>query len=63
MDLIEIIVLTISALIAIYITIISIQVYKGNKYLCDTCKFNQANDCNKPERPHAHICMSYSQID
>jgi hypothetical protein len=33
--------------------------YKGNPYLCNTCKFNNDTDCQKVERPKAVSCYSY----
>ena len=35
--------------------------WKGDKFLCDTCRFNNDEDCKKVERPQAEICYSYRQ--
>jgi len=28
-------------------------------YLCEDCRFNDAESCHKPERPYAIECTSY----
>lgn len=33
--------------------------WRGGKYLCDDCKFNNDEDCKKAIRPQAEICMAY----
>lgn len=35
--------------------------WKGDKYLCDTCRFNNDEDCKKAERPRAEVCYAYRQ--
>jgi len=31
----------------------------AQKFLCEDCKFNSAEDCLKPERPTALDCTAY----
>jgi len=33
----------------------------GDRYLCDTCRFNHDEGCHKPERPRAVRCLAYKQ--
>jgi len=48
--------------IAITFTAIGLRNQRGKgKYLCDDCRFNNDNDCQKKERPHAVICTSYRE--
>jgi hypothetical protein len=45
------------------LTIYSAVIRKGSgSYLCDDCRFNNPEDCLKPERPKAVICTSYRKI-
>jgi hypothetical protein len=30
-----------------------------SEFLCDTCKYNDARDCSRPERPNATRCPDY----
>jgi hypothetical protein len=46
-------------IIAAVLTIICAWRWRGDKYLCDNCCFNNDNDCKKLERPCETICMSY----
>ena len=31
------------------------------EFLCDTCRYNDARDCHRPERPNATVCDDYSR--
>jgi hypothetical protein len=31
-------------------------------YLCDDCKFNDPQKCQRKQRPHALICTSYRRV-
>ena len=31
----------------------------SKRYLCDTCKYDYGNVCNRPERPNALQCPDY----
>lgn len=44
---------------AVLITLKSAWNWRGGKYLCDDCRFNNFNDCKKLERPRSIICLSY----
>jgi len=32
---------------------------RRSEFLCDTCKYNDARDCSRPERPNATRCPDY----
>jgi hypothetical protein len=32
---------------------------RRSEFLCDTCKYNDARDCSRPERPNATSCPDY----
>jgi hypothetical protein len=32
---------------------------RRGQFLCDTCKYNDARDCSRPERPNATSCPDY----
>ncbi len=32
---------------------------RRGEFLCDTCKYNDARDCSRPERPNATSCPDY----
>lgn len=41
-------------------TVYSVSISQGKgKYLCEDCRFNDAEKCLKPERPEAVLCTSY----
>lgn len=46
---------------AVLLTLKSAWEWRGGKYLCEDCRFNNFNDCKKNERPKAIICFSYRQ--
>jgi hypothetical protein len=33
----------------------------GSEFLCDTCRYNYGNACNRPERPNATTCPDYKR--
>lgn len=47
------------AILALVVTIIAVNQYKGEKYLCDNCQFNSPEKCQKKERPKAVECYAY----
>ncbi len=55
----EIILPVIMALIAAALTIRLAFAWKGEKYLCSNCKYNNDQDCQKAERPRAEVCMAF----
>jgi hypothetical protein len=54
-------------IIAILATALSFYVIKKNKatgiYLCDNCRFNSPEKCQKAERPYAQSCTSYRVVE
>jgi hypothetical protein len=34
---------------------------RGDRYLCDTCKYNSPDKCFKKERPAALICYAFKE--
>ena len=44
-------------------TMLMLKYWKGDRFLCDNCRFNQPELCFKAERPTALICHSYRQVD
>ncbi|MBX9570123.1 MAG: hypothetical protein K2X77_14580 [Candidatus Obscuribacterales bacterium] len=46
-------------LFALGLTIASAWNWRGGKYLCDNCKFNNPEDCRKLDRPKAVLCKAY----
>lgn len=47
------------ATLASMLTLYAARQWPGDKYLCDTCRFNNPDACYKRERPTAIICKSY----
>jgi hypothetical protein len=37
----------------------SLKNWKGDRYLCDDCRFNDPASCLKEERPKALTCTAY----
>jgi hypothetical protein len=35
--------------------------YKNAKFLCDSCKYNDARYCSRSERPNATKCPDYKK--
>ena len=33
----------------------------SSEFLCDTCRYNDARDCHRPERPNATSCEDYAR--
>lgn len=33
--------------------------FRGEKFLCDSCKYNWREACTRPERPNATNCPDY----
>lgn len=48
-----------SVAVAWAITLVALRNWRGDKYLCDDCIFNNENDCQKPERPKVLRCTVY----
>ena len=34
---------------------------KGEKFLCDSCKYDWGNACTRKERPNASYCLDYKR--
>jgi hypothetical protein len=49
------------AIAAAAITLNAARLWRGDRYLCDDCQFNQPELCNKPARPKATICFAYKR--
>ena len=49
-------------LLALWLSFISLSKIKSKgAFLCEDCRFNREDLCNKNERPHATQCTSYRQ--
>jgi predicted nucleic acid binding AN1-type Zn finger protein len=46
-------------LVACLMTVVAFRAWRGDKYLCDDCKYNDPESCKKVERPQAVDCASY----
>lgn len=46
---------------ALVLTLASAWNWRGGKYLCDLCRFNNDKDCRKADRPRAVICTAYEK--
>lgn len=44
---------------ALGVTFIALKNWRGDRYLCDDCIFNNDQDCRKAERPKALRCTVY----
>ena len=55
----ELIVAGLVATLASFLTFLAARQWQGDRYLCGTCRFNNAESCHKVERPTAVICVSY----
>lgn len=44
---------------AVALTVVAAQGWKGDRFLCDDCRFNAPESCLKSERPTAMSCMAY----
>lgn len=60
---IEIIIPVLCAAVAAAITLLAAWRWQGDRYLCDTCRFNDPESCLKVERPQAIICKAYRSVD
>lgn len=58
-SIIQTIVLTAVCAAACFLSWQSLKNWKGNRYLCDNCRFNDPEACLKPERPTALDCTAY----
>jgi hypothetical protein len=45
--------------VASLLSFATIKSFKGDRFLCDDCQFNDPELCLKPERPKALECMAY----
>lgn len=55
----EIIVPIICLLVCAACTVYSAINWRGDKYLCDTCRFNSEELCQKEKRPKAVQCLAF----
>lgn len=44
-----------------FVTVLGYKTWRGEKYLCDDCKYNDPESCHKTERPHASDCAAYNK--
>lgn len=58
-DFVQAIVVGGCVLTALFLTVIAMKAWQGDKYLCDTCQYNDAESCKKTERPQAIECMAF----
>lgn len=58
---IDLTILVTIAVLALAMTIYAASQWRGDRYLCDTCKYNSDELCQKPERPRAVECTAFSQ--
>lgn len=58
----EIIIPVAFGLFAVALTIASAWNWSGGAYLCDSCKFNNPDDCKKLDRPKAVICTAFRPV-
>lgn len=56
---VEALILAAVAVAAAALTLTAAAQWKGDRYLCDDCRFNKAELCLKKERPKATICTAY----
>jgi hypothetical protein len=42
------------------LTINAARHWRGDRYLCDTCKYNSPEKCLKKERPTALVCYAFN---
>ncbi len=54
-------VLIVVGILAVFLTVFAARRWQGDRYLCDTCRFNDPEKCLKPERPQAIICTAYRE--
>ena len=47
------------AVVACALSVYATRKWQGDKYLCDTCRFNTATLCLKSERPKALQCAAF----
>lgn len=55
----ELIVVAILATVASLLTLFAARQWPGDRFLCDTCRFNNPDACHKRDRPTAIVCASY----
>ena len=48
---------------AVYLTVDAARRWRGDRYLCDNCRFNDPQACLKPERPQAVDCAAYRPVE
>ena len=59
LQLLTVLILCSVAAFACLLIFISIKAQRGNGYLCTTCKFNNSDSCQKPDRPQVLQCYAY----
>ena len=35
--------------------------FSGDRFLCDTCRYDYRSACRRPERPNARSCPDYKK--
>ena len=59
----ESIAVVLAILAACGITVRAAKNWPGDRYLCDTCKYNAPEKCKKKERPKALVCYAFSKVE
>ena len=49
--------------ICIFLTVLSVRAWKGERYLCENCRYNDEVSCRKRDRPKALVCTAYRSLD
>lgn len=55
----EVLIPVLFGLAALVLSIKAALNWPGDKFLCDDCRYNNADDCKKNERPAAVKCLAY----
>ena len=42
-------------------TLLNAWNWRGGKYLCQGCRYNNDDDCRKAERPAANDCLAFRE--
>ena len=58
-EIIQISILGACPLVAVFVTFLCVRGWPAGRFLCDDCKYNHPQMCNKAERPKALVCAAY----
>jgi len=62
-EIVQIVILAACVATAVFLSVVGYKAWKGDKYLCDDCKYNDAELCHKADRPQAVDCTAYARKD